>query len=70
MKYTPLDIEKDAAVDAAMQAQADKRTEDLAAQGIAADVNYDPVTWVLNYWRDRTLAGFNTVGTAQTNPTW
>jgi len=33
-------------------------------------VNYDPVTGVLKYWQDRTLAGFNTVGTAQTNPTW
>ena len=40
---------KDAAVDAAMQAQADKRTEDLAAQGIAADVNYDPVTGTYTY---------------------
>ncbi len=24
----------------------------------------------MKYWQDRTLAGFNTVGTAQTNPTY
>ena len=40
---------KDAAVDAAMQAQADKRTEDLAALGIAADINYDPEAGVFSY---------------------
>lgn len=40
---------KDAAVDAAMQAQADKRTEDLAALGIAADINYDPEAGVYSY---------------------
>ena len=33
-------------------------------------INYDPVTGVLKYWQDRTMAGFNTVGTAQTTPTW
>ncbi len=33
-------------------------------------VNYDQTTGVLKYWQDRTLAGFNTVGTAQTNPTY
>jgi hypothetical protein len=31
-------------------------------------VSYDQTTGVLKYWQDRTLAGFNTVGTAQTNP--
>ena len=31
-------------------------------------VNYDPTTGVLKYWQDRTLAGFNTVGTALTDP--
>jgi len=30
-------------------------------------VSYDQTTGVLKYWQDRTLAGFNTVGTAQTN---
>ncbi len=33
-------------------------------------VNYDQVTGVLKFWQDRSLAGFNTVGTAQTNPTY
>ena len=33
-------------------------------------INYDEKTGVLKYWQDRTLAGFNTVGTAQTNPTY
>ena len=31
-------------------------------------VNYDSNTGVLKYWQDRTVAGFNTVGTAQSNP--
>ena len=31
-------------------------------------VNYDQLTGVLKFQQDRTLAGFNTVGTAQTNP--
>ena len=31
-------------------------------------VNYDKLTGVLKFQQDRTLAGFNTVGTAQTNP--
>ena len=29
-------------------------------------VHYDQTTGVLKYWQDRTLAGFNTVGTANT----
>jgi hypothetical protein len=33
-------------------------------------VNYDKTTGVLKYWQDRSLAGFNTVGTAQTTPTY
>ena len=33
-------------------------------------VNYDQTTGVLKYWQDRTLAGFNTVGTAVTEPTY
>jgi hypothetical protein len=31
-------------------------------------ISYDSNTGVLKYWQDRTLAGFNTVGIAQTNP--
>ena len=33
-------------------------------------VSYDTNTGVLKYWQDRTMAGFNTVGTAQTNPSY
>ena len=33
-------------------------------------VNYDQTTGVLKLWQDRTMAGFNTVGTAQTDPTY
>jgi hypothetical protein len=33
-------------------------------------VSYNQTTGVLKYWQDRTLAGFNTVGTAQTSPTY
>ena len=33
-------------------------------------VSYDQNTGVLKYWQDRSLAGFNTVGTAQTQPTY
>ena len=32
-------------------------------------VNYE-TTGVLKYWQDRSVAGFNTVGTAQTQPTY
>ena len=33
-------------------------------------VSYDSTTGVLKFWQDRSLAGFATVGTAQTNPTY
>ena len=33
-------------------------------------VSYDKTTGVLKYWQDRTLAGFNTDGTSQINPTY
>ena len=33
-------------------------------------VNYDQTTGVLKYWQDRSVSGFNTVGTAQSNPTY
>ena len=33
-------------------------------------ISYDQNTGVLKYWQDRSLAGFNTVGTAQTQPTY
>ena len=33
-------------------------------------ISYDQTTGVLKYWQDRTIAGFNTVGVAITNPTY
>jgi len=33
-------------------------------------ISYDQTTGVLKYWQDRTIAGFNTVGAAITNPTF
>ena len=33
-------------------------------------ISYNSTTGVLKYWQDRNLSGFNTVGTAQTNPTY
>jgi hypothetical protein len=33
-------------------------------------VSYDQITGVLKYWQDKSLAGFNTVGTAQSTPTY
>jgi hypothetical protein len=33
-------------------------------------ISYDQITGVLKYWQDRTVAGFNTVGTAQSIPTY
>lgn len=33
-------------------------------------VSYDKTTGVLKLWQDRRIAGFSTVGTAQTNPTY
>ena len=33
-------------------------------------VSYDQTTGVLKFWQDRSVAGFNTVGTAQTQPTY
>ena len=47
-------------------------TQTIAAGSTAVGrvVNYDKTTGVLKYWQDRSLAGFNTVGTAQTTPTY
>jgi len=33
-------------------------------------INYEQTTGVLKLWQDRRVAGFSTVGTAQTNPTY
>jgi len=37
---------------------------------VARVVDYDQTTGVLKYWQDRTMAGFTTVGTATTQPTY
>jgi len=46
------------------------QTVSAGTTAVARVVNYDQTTGVLKYWQDRTVAGFNTVGTAQTNPTY
>ena len=46
------------------------QTVATGSTAIGRVINYDQNTGVLKYWQDRTLAGFNTVGTAQTNPTY
>jgi len=44
------------------------QTIGVGSTSVGRVLSYDNVTGVLKYWQDRTLAGFNTVGTAQTNP--
>jgi len=46
------------------------QTVSTGTTAVGRVVSYDQTTGVLKYWQDRTLAGFNTVGTAQTNPTY
>jgi len=46
------------------------QTVSTGTTAAARVVSYDQTTGVLKYWQDRSLAGFNTVGTAQTNPTY
>jgi hypothetical protein len=47
-------------------------TQTIAAGSTAVGrvVNYDKNTGVLKYWQDRSLAGFSTVGVAQTTPAY
>tara|TARA_B100000427_G_scaffold324497_1_gene329748 strand:+ start:14408 stop:15961 length:1554 start_codon:yes stop_codon:yes gene_type:complete len=47
-------------------------TQTIATGSTAAGrvVSYDQTTGVLKYWQDKSLAGFNTVGTAVTEPTY
>ena len=42
------------------------QTTGTGVTAVGKVINYDATTGVLKYWQDRTLAGFNTVGTAQT----
>jgi len=46
------------------------QTVSTGVTAVARVVNYDQNTGVLKYWQDRAVAGFNTVGTAQTQPTY
>ena len=44
------------------------QTISTGSTAVGRVVSYDQNTGVLKYWQDRSLAGFNTVGTAQTQP--
>lgn len=44
------------------------QTVSTGVTAVGRVVSYDQNTGVLKYWQDRTLAGFNTVGTAQSSP--
>jgi len=46
------------------------QTVSTGSTAVGRVVNYDQTTGVLKFWQDRSLAGFNTVGTAQTQPTY
>ena len=46
------------------------QTVSTATTAVGRVVSYDSNTGVLKFWQDRTMAGFNTVGTAQTNPSY
>jgi hypothetical protein len=44
------------------------QTVSTGTTAVGRVVSYDQTTGVLKYWQDRSLAGFNTVGIAQSNP--
>ena len=46
------------------------QTVATATTAVGRVISYDQTTGVLKYWQDRSLAGFNTVGVAITNPTY
>ena len=46
------------------------QTVSTGTTAVGRVVNYDQNTGVLKFWQDRSLSGFNTVGTAQTQPTY
>jgi hypothetical protein len=46
------------------------QTVSTGVTAVGRVINYDQNTGVLKYWQDRSVSGFNTVGTAQTNPTY
>ena len=46
------------------------QTVSTGTTAVGRVVSYDQNTGILKFWQDRSLAGFNTVGTAQTQPTY
>ena len=46
------------------------QTISTGTTAVARVISYNQTTGVLKYWQDRSLAGFNTVGTANTQPTY
>ena len=46
------------------------QTVSTGTTAVGRVISYDQTTGVLKFWQDRSLAGFNTVGTAQTQPTY
>ena len=46
------------------------QTVSTGSTAVGRVVSYDQTTGVLKFWQDRSVAGFNTVGTAQTQPTY
>jgi hypothetical protein len=46
------------------------QTVSTGTTAVGRVISYDQNTGVLKFWQDRSLAGFNTVGTAQTQPTY
>lgn len=46
------------------------QTIGVGSTSVGRVVSYDQVTGVLKYWQDRTTAGFNSDGTANTNPVY
>jgi len=46
------------------------QTVSTGTTAVGRVISYNQTTGVLKYWQDRTLAGFSTVGTAQTNPSY
>jgi len=46
------------------------QTIGVGSTAVGRVINYDQTTQVLKYWQDRSTAGFNTNGTANTDPTY
>jgi hypothetical protein len=46
------------------------QTVGVGSTAVGRVISYDQNTGVLKYWQDKSLVGFNTDGTAKTNPTY